>query len=264
MHALSFPYSLDGRISWYPSDVRGYGSSNSYLISEDNCSLLIDTGLTVHRAAMLHEVGSLTGERRVLDIMVLRQGEFDSVCNLIPLVRAFGVMDLHGQFDDVLGWSDFDVDEDAVSLGPPAAMPRTHAVARKGTVSVGGVARLKTYQPSLRLLNTFWVYDDVSRCLFTSDSFSYLYQADPDGPWLVTADRDATDYESVRHHMIETRYWWVPGADSRKLRSDLAAVFERFEVETICPAWGSVLHGSDVVQRHYQMVDDVLRREGRC
>ncbi|MDX6624087.1 MAG: hypothetical protein QOE75_2019 [Solirubrobacterales bacterium] len=264
VRALSHPYAVDGRVSWHPPDVRGFAPANCYLVAEGHDALLIDTGLTIHREAVAGQLERLLGDDDCLALLVLRQGEFDSVGNLVPLVDRFGVTDLYGQFDDVIGWADFHPGAVAGQGALRGPKPRSHVVGRRDTLELGGVPRLHAHRPALRLLNTFWLYDEASRCLFTSDSFGHCTRSAEAGPWIVTAEDDPADYETVRSHLLATRYWWIPQADVGEIRRDLASVFEAWPVETICPAWGCVLQGSEVVSRHYQLVDDVLRREARA
>ena len=46
LYALQHPYPLDGRVSSYPASARGYSVANSYLLTQSDAALLIDTGLS--------------------------------------------------------------------------------------------------------------------------------------------------------------------------------------------------------------------------
>ncbi len=44
LYALQHPFALDGRVSAYPASARGYSVANSYLMTQPDAALLIDTG----------------------------------------------------------------------------------------------------------------------------------------------------------------------------------------------------------------------------
>ena len=44
LYALQNPFALDGRVSSYPASARGFSVANSYLLTEPDAALLIDTG----------------------------------------------------------------------------------------------------------------------------------------------------------------------------------------------------------------------------
>lgn len=262
LYALSNAYAIDGRVSWHTPGARGYAPSNCYLLIEGDEALLIDTGLTVHEEVLITQLRDRLSPRAQLSVMVLREGEFDSMCNLVPIVAAFGVTQTYGQFDDAIGWGSFREEHDTQLRAPGfATSAPTTIVHKRDIVILGKSRRLEVRRPTLRLLNTFWVYDEATRCLFTSDMFGHVLADTPDGPWTVCAEDATTEYEDVRDHLLGTRYWWIKHAEVDELRRDLAEIFDRWEVETIAPAWGRILRGADLVARHYALVDEVLRRE---
>ena len=67
LYVLQNPFALDGRVSAYPGSARGYSVANSYLLTQSDAALPIDTGL---RQALLFPRQSrpcrkLPGERAV-------------------------------------------------------------------------------------------------------------------------------------------------------------------------------------------------------
>jgi hypothetical protein len=59
--------------------------------------------------------------------------------------------------------------------------------------------------------------------------------------------------------MLNTRYWWLEGAPTDSIRRGIAEVFDKYDIETIAPGYGCILHGRDVVARHYRMLDEFLK-----
>ena len=98
----------------------------------------------------------------------------------------------------------------------------------------------------------------MTRTLFTSDSFSWEWSQSDDGPWFLDNTTCSTTAAHVRSFLLNTRYWWLEGGDTATLRRKLALVFEQYDIENLAPGYGRVLRGRDLVQRQYQMLDQVL------
>ena len=88
--------------------------------------------------------------------------------------------------------------------------------------------------------------------------FTHFWSDNPEGPWILTADDDNSSVDSVKSFLLNTRYWWLAGADIDGLRKEVMDVFERYEIETIAPAYGSILQGRDLVQRQFSLLNDAL------
>src|SRR3989337_367860 len=85
--ALQYPFSLDeGPLSTHAPGDHGFSTVNCYLIRDKSDSLLIDTGFTSHRDALVADVTSLISKDGKLSLFPLRFGEFNSICNIVPLV----------------------------------------------------------------------------------------------------------------------------------------------------------------------------------
>lgn len=258
--AFCNPYRVDGRVSWHAERLRGWAPMNSYLLRGAAEAVLIDPGLSIHREEILRQVEDELGDRE-LELLLLRQGEFDSICNVAPLVDRFGVRRIHGEFTDAFIWADV------------VTEPRLFAAALEGPenlvlrpdegLEIAGWGHLEAIRTTLRLLNTLWLWDERSRTLFTSDSFSYLVADDPGGPWVLEAgEEDTTTVADVAEHLATTRYWWLRGADVTEIREWLRGVFATREVETIAPAFGRLIRGRDAVLRHRDLLDQAIATLG--
>lgn len=264
LSALLNVYPVDGRVSWHPPGARGFATMNCYLLVAGDHVVLCDTGLTIHREALLAQLRASLQPSQELSLLLLRQGEFDSMCNLAPIVKELEVKAIHGQYADAPEWADIHGDPDLRMSNDFDGKPPTLVPSSRDVISVDpdGERQLDIFVPALRLLGTYWVYDRETRTLFTSDSFSYAIRPDASGPWVLTEDSDATTSEQIEEHLVGTRYWWLPGAKVDGIRADLAQVFEDRPIERIAPGFGCILEGRSVVERHYAMVDDVVRRLG--
>ena len=59
LYALQNPFALDGRVSSYPGSARGYSVANSYLLTQSDAAMLIDTGFGKDEAAIRAQIEAL-------------------------------------------------------------------------------------------------------------------------------------------------------------------------------------------------------------
>jgi hypothetical protein len=261
LYALCNPYPLDGRVTWHPPTARGFAPMNSYVLMEGDAALIVDTGISIHEQALLGQLATLVTDATQLAVVHTRIGEYTSICNTVPIADRFGLTTLYSEQPDSPLWVDFRPrrGRDRGTLGA-LSDTRVEHYSLPGAIPVGGSGRrsVAIFRSSLRLLPTSWLYDEHTRTLFTSDLFSHLTRPTSDGPWLVSAVDDTSTRRAMRQHLFEARYWWLPGARTDPIRRSIASTFDRYDVETIAPGFGCVLHGHDLVDRHYQMLDDIL------
>ena len=261
LFALLHPYVLDGRESSHPIDVRGWSTSNSYLLVEDDRAMLLGTGYSAHQQALLGQLDRLVGDRPLS--LVIARAEFAVMCNARPIADRFHVdmaymripsppvvfLNFRPEFAE--GETDGlrDVPFELVERGDE--LP----------VDLAGTRRFKVLAPELRLMPNNWGYDEETRTLFSSDIFTWVWRATAAGPWLIDDSTDAADdpttAERVAHCLERNRYWWLPGADIDPIRRSVAELFDTYEIETIAPDHGCLLQG-EAIQRHYQLLDDYL------
>jgi glyoxylase-like metal-dependent hydrolase (beta-lactamase superfamily II) len=256
---------LDGRLTTHPIELRGFACQNCYLLLEGDRALLIDTGFSVHERHLIERVATLLKPGMRLSILVIRIGEYYGICNVRPLVEAFDVDVVYGKnaYDNPALAEDFRP-EYSPWLTPAGegwiGEVKGHVLYGTTEVSITPDRILRAFPPPLRLLPTHWIYDAATKTMFTSDAFTHTWRADPAGPWTITDVDDSPSVEQVREFMVGNRFWWLPGADSGPISRQLRQVFEEFDVETIAPGYGCVLHGKDVVEHHRDLVIEVLAR----
>jgi flavorubredoxin len=181
-----------------------------------------------------------------------------SVCNVEAIAQNFDVEQCYSGNPDAALWVDFGRRSDTNDTRPYSL--KTTLVSRAETLQVGDDRAIDVFQAPLRLINTRWMFDQATRTLFTSDSFSHQWSDRADGPWAISADECDTTVDHIRSFLLNTRYWWLEGGKTTELRRKLGAVFEKYPIETIAPGYGRVLRGRALVERQYQMFDEVLAR----
>ena len=257
LYALQHPYPLDGRVSSYPASARGFSVANSYLLTQSDAAMLIDTGFGKDEPAIRGEIEQLIAPGLPLSLFPLRLNEFMSINNVEAFAGHFNVEQCYTSNTDAALWFDFGASANGRRILD--GMPIT-AVTRSETIELGKSGRsIDVMAAPVRLIATRWLYDRTTRTLFSSDMFTHVWRAREEGPWIVTEDDDLTCAREMRSFLLNTRYWWLEGAPTASIRRAIAEVFERCDVETIAPGYGCILHGRNVVARHYQMLDEVLK-----
>jgi flavorubredoxin len=258
LYALQNPFALDGRVSSYPASTRGHSVANSYLLSEPDAAMLIDTGFGKDEPVIRAQIESLIAPGLPLSMFPLRLNEFMSINNVESFAGHFNVETCYTSNIDAALWFDFGAKAEGRDI---LASMKVTAVTRADVINLGGGGRaIDVMQAPIRLIATRWLYDRATRTLFSSDLFTHVWRDSETGPWIVTeADNDPTSTRDVRSFMLNTRYWWLEGAPTDSIRRGIDKVFDTFDIETIAPGYGCILRGRNVVERHYRMLDDFLK-----
>jgi flavorubredoxin len=258
LYALQNRFALDGRVSAYPASVRGFSVANSYLVTEPDAAMLIDTGFGKDEPVIRAQIESLIAPSLPLSLFPLRLNEFMSINNVETFAGHFNVETCYTSNIDAALWFDFGAKADGRDV---LASMKVTAVTRSDVINLGAGGRaIDVMNAPIRLIATRWLYDRATRTLFSSDLFTHVWRDAETGPWVVTeADNDPTSLSDVRSFMLNTRYWWLEGAPTDAIRRGIGNVFEKYDVETIAPGYGCILRGRNVVERHYRMLDDFLK-----
>ena len=257
LYALQHPYALDGRVSSYPASARGFSVANSYLLTQSDAVLLIDTGFGKDEPVIRAQIESLIAPGLPLSLFPLRLNEFMSINNVETFAGHFNIEQCYTSNPDAALWFDFGAQLDGRSI---LESMKVTAVTRSDTIQLGRQGRtIDVMQAPIRLIATRWLYDRATRTLFSSDMFTHVWRPRAEGPWIVTDDSDTTTVGELRSFLLNTRYWWLEGAPTDAIRRDIGNVFDKFDIETVAPGYGCILHGRKVVARHFQMLDEILK-----
>ena len=107
LYALQNPFALDGRVSSYPGSARGYSVANSYLLTQSDAALLIDTGFGKDEPAIRAQIESLIAPGLPLSLFPLRLNEFMSINNVETFAGHFNVEQCYTSNVDAALWFDF-------------------------------------------------------------------------------------------------------------------------------------------------------------
>jgi flavorubredoxin len=266
LYVLGGAVRNDNRISWVPPNTPGWLPINCYLLLSEGSAMLIDTGPACHRQQLLLQLKSLVLPNVPLSIIVTR-AEADCIGNLDAVVRNFnvegvftgGVQNPFDFIDDALENIVEDAyDEDTVEALTGRRLERKE---EGEPIELGGDRRLYVYAAPLRILQTFWLYDDGTSALFTSDFFGHNMMTDQVLARVLDDESNASDapatVETVRSHMY-TKFGWMKIADRETLAAKLGGFFAGRDVRILGPSHGRVLSGAGVIRRELNVVGQAL------
>src|SRR5260370_16429581 len=76
LYALQNPFALDGRVSSYPASARGFAVANSYMLTQPDAAMLIDTGFGKDEPVIRAQHESLIAPGLPLSLFPLRLHAF--------------------------------------------------------------------------------------------------------------------------------------------------------------------------------------------
>ncbi|HEX4305915.1 MAG TPA: MBL fold metallo-hydrolase [Solirubrobacterales bacterium] len=253
LYVLGGVAEIDGRLSWAPPTVRGHAPINAYLIQDPTTPTLIDTGVALHRDAILSGLDETLETDEKLSVFLTRS-EYECIGNIGAVAASRGIDALYAggasnpfdAFDDIAATAWLN----RIRLGRVPFQER---------LRLPGSERIDVVAPPIRTLATYWAYDVPTRTLFTSDLFGHGITQEAPTTRLITKTPPALDEKWVRD-MVLAKFWWLAVADQiAVVRRNFDQLFELCDVEIIAPTHGMVFVGREVVERQRELLDDVLR-----
>lgn len=264
LHALGGVIPCDGRVSWCPVRPGQFQPINCYLLQAGGQNLLIDTGVAAHEEAVLHQLDHLLSAGSPVSVYLTR-AEFECFSNLGAIADRYvvtqlltgGVLNPFDAFDGIRA-QQYHRNRVQFDAGEMKGRP----IIRLRQVEIPG-RQLEVVSAKLRLLPAFWLFDPGSKTLFTSDSFGHCTQRSPaDSRFVTDSDEDTTDVDTVASQLL-TKFSWLRHGRTDVISADLSQIFERLEPHVVAPTHGRVLVGRRVIEKHLQLVLEVLDRCGR-
>lgn len=265
LYALQNVVELDGRVAAFPQATSGFAPINCYLLKQGDRAMMLDTGFTAHRDSILRALEGLLGPDATLTLFPLRMNEFMSLCNAMAIADRFHVDGCISVLRDAAFWVDLE-SLDASEVLSANERLKTVLISGNETLQLGEAAArpIKLFQSPVRLIATRWVHDPQTGTLFTSDMFSGLHGVTAGEDWIIDdpAD-DVSTVEDMTRFLLGTRYWWLEGATTDDLRRGLGRIFDSCTITTLAPGYGKIIRGRTLVERHFAMMDEALRRLDR-
>lgn len=249
LFALGATIPNDGRISWVRAEAGGHVPLNCYLLKQGHHGWLIDTSLPIVEDAVLAQAKTFD-DLTTVDLILTRCVEFDSVGNAEPLLHVLPIDVSYADFKPT-EWMYF-----RAPWAPPARGVEARLLPKNGPLTPAHGREIIVLSTRFKLLATAWLYDAGTRTLFTSDAFSHVLSGEP-GRRIVTGETDTTTAEIVHEHLM-TKFDWLSGAETGPLRTYLRETRERWPIEIVAPAYGCMIVGADLVERHFDLMDAAL------
>src|SRR5438445_5683305 len=157
LYALQNAFALDGRVSSYPGSARGYSVANSYLLTQTDAAMLIDTGFGKDEPVIRAQIESLIAPGLPLSLFPLRLNEFMSINNVETFAGYFNVETCYTSNIDAALWFDFGAKADGRDI---LKSMNVTAVTRADIIRLGkGERAIDVMQAPIRLIATRWLYD---------------------------------------------------------------------------------------------------------
>src|SRR5262245_7178769 len=149
LYALQHPYALDARVSSYPASARGFSVANSYLLTQSDAAMLIDTGFGKDEPAIRAQIEALIAPGLALSLFPLRLNEFMSINNVESFAAHFNVEQCYTSNIDAALWFDFGAKAEGRNI---LKSMNVTAVTRADTIELGKAGRaLDVMQAPIRL-----------------------------------------------------------------------------------------------------------------
>src|SRR5580693_7078852 len=107
LYALQNLFALDGRVSSYPASARGFAVANSYLLTQPDAAMLIDTGFGKDEPTIRGQIEALIAPGLPLSMFPLRLNEFMSINNVASFAGHFNIDQCYTSNPDAALWFDF-------------------------------------------------------------------------------------------------------------------------------------------------------------
>ena len=245
----------DRTTSWLPATASGWQPANCYVLLEPGRAVLVDTGVAAHGPLIVDQLTRVVPTGTPVSIFLTR-AELDCIGNVGPISTCLDV-------DGVVAGGNTNPFDAFDVVGAARATVRVQVGRRSadGPIALSESRALEVLDAPLRLLATYWVYDNATRTLFTSDSFGHQLVESPDRPRVVTTE-DRCDPEVVERYLL-AKFGWVAEADTTPVSKALEQVFADREIEIVAPTNGSAIVGGEAVRMHYNAMQATLARWSR-
>lgn len=199
-----------------------------YVLLNDGCPLLFDSGSHIHRGRIMEDLRELLGTTAP-GYVFLTHTELPHTGNLGAIIRAWPDTKLVVSSGilphvELPGW----VMDDQVLYGHAG----TSGV--YGGRTIGFLDAILKDQPG-----THWMFDDTTGTLFTADAFGYLFPQEADTLFDDEIEEGVPMDWLKRYH--ESAFRFLVKSSATKANADFARVFAKRHVRVIAPTHGNAI-----------------------
>jgi hypothetical protein len=245
LFALGGSVPADRPLSWFPQGQTGWLPINCYLLRDDRRFLLIDTGITPHWDSIRAGIDALC-EGCIERAAVVTRREPDSMINLPAAVGTFAIETVYAGG----GLSPLDFFDGLDEANGIAQIRATSGVSpamlQPGTVIPVGSLEVEVLPSPLRVLFTNWLYERTTKTLFSSDSWGLLTSLRDSGPFIAAIGNEEITEQRLLAY-LNVKFDWLRGIDTAPVIAELREVLEGRDIARICPGFGGIIEGRDLV-----------------
>ena len=134
LFAVGGAIPADAPVSWVPIGARGWMPNQCYVFRGRDSSLVMDTGLAIHRAEIEAGIRAVLGPSPSLQLLASRW-EPEALINLPWLVNTFGIRTVYsvGELDPMDFFSAFDAANAKAQLAATGTRARLSPIAASST-----------------------------------------------------------------------------------------------------------------------------------
>jgi hypothetical protein len=253
LFAIAGTVATDRPTTWIAPHLRDRLAVSCYVLKDAGEALVIDTGLAAHREPIADGLAAVlagTGKRS----LIMTRREPDAIINLPWLIKRFGIDPVYcgGILSPLDFFERLDRETAAAHINAIADIGVTWLNA--GAVIPIGALRLRVLRTTLCVLPKSHLYEERTRSLFASDSWGFLTQVAESGVGTVTARDGRLSRDAVAAY-LRHKFDWLLGIDTGPVQQDVAHLLADREIDRICPGYGCVIEGADLV-RH--VIDETV------
>jgi hypothetical protein len=257
---FAFGGSISARrpLSFFPGGFGNWLPINAYGLRDQDDFLLVDTGITPHWNAVRSGIAGLIEGCTKREAVVTRR-EPDAMMNLPSVVGDFATARVFA--GGALSPLDFfdGLDEANGIEQIRATSGVTPVMLKPGSIIPVGSLRVEVLPSPLRVLFTNWLYESETRTLFSSDSWSFLTSRSMQGPFVAHPTAEEIGEDRILAY-LDVKFDWLRGIDTAPVLAELHEVLDGRAVERICPGYGGIIEGQDLVSTVFANTDRALKR----
>jgi hypothetical protein len=252
-----------------PPGTKGWMPFQNYVVRDGDQCMIIDTGLPRLADTLRDGLDKVVGQGKSCWVFATRR-EVETLDNLSWVLRRYDVTKFYFLIGHMIAPLEvvtfFDEAEDAMEI----SVTEAHIAAnehipiewvRKPEDVVLGSRVFVPIRSPIAILSTYWLYEEATGTLFSSDMWGFLGAREDGGP-LVTTSVDDVTIEQLEEH-IKAKFDLLCGTDTSRVQETLRKIAAERRIERICPSYGLIIEGSDAVGKLIDMTVEAVDRVGK-